>query len=817
MGNVYVVSTVYYDSINVTRVYVDSYDAAGEFLASKAVANVVGSTTLVTVGNPVPDDYIPGYVGSYGHSWQLMVANHDGTQWRLDNFELEMEFGAVTGADYRFGNVTSGLFFSDDAIARGNDWFNVYQLSGGTLQIRDGNTAVNTGQSPVEIATAALSYYRGNHTHDYSYFYFTFFEQSGGADDNAVKYIASKDGAVNAPAIKLNLLYSGLEQAALKAEEFESNIILHRVVERAGSQETVIDFLGHNGQGGLSVVNSIALGETTALSDIVVDDTTGRAFLAYAQGTTVYFRELKTNSFGGPLLLSSLQQFTADFSPTSLRIITTEDERLVVIAETITGSGTASDVRTFDIRTEGAFVDYWLSSDGQSASGTNLGDSFIIYSDAVRAYGNSGNDVFKIQYGSNAILDGGDGNDTAFFDTGNDVYAEVDNGWFSHRYFSGKLTSIESLIGGSGNDVLKGDVGNNSLSGGLGNDILFGFDGNDTLNGGSGSDQMTGGLGDDVYHVHNGDDKVFEKAGQGNDTVYAAVNYTLAAGQHIELFATTGIAGTGAINLTGNEIAQRINGNNGANVLNGGGGNDTLYGLSGNDTLNGGSGADRMFGGLGNDTFRVDNSRDQVFESANQGTDTVLTSVSYALAAGQHIERFATTLLAGTAAIRLTGNELAQTISGNNGGNVIAGNGGNDVLRGYGGNDTLNGGTGNDVIYGGAGKDTLTGGAGYDRFVFDTALNPASNVDRITDFSVPNDTIVLENAIFKGLAAGTLAAGAFVKNTTGLAADATDRIVYETDTGKLFYDSNGKAAGGSVHFATLAPNLALTNADFVVI
>ncbi|PZV36654.1 hypothetical protein B5V02_20865 [Mesorhizobium kowhaii] len=63
---------------------------------------------------------------------------------------------------------------------------------------------------------------------------------------------------------------------------------------------------------------------------------------------------------------------------------------------------------------------------------------------------------------------------------------------------------------------------------------------------------------------------------------------------------------------------------------------------------------------------------------------------------------------------------------------------------------------------------------------------------------------------------GTLTADQFVKNTTGLAGDGTDHIIYETDTGWLYYDSNGNAAGGSTHFATLAANLALTNADFVV-
>ncbi|MGO4842881.1 calcium-binding protein, partial [Rhizobiaceae sp. 2RAB30] len=87
------------------------------------------------------------------------------------------------------------------------------------------------------------------------------------------------------------------------------------------------------------------------------------------------------------------------------------------------------------------------------------------------------------------------------------------------------------------------------------------------------------------------------------------------------------------------------------------------------------------------------------------------------------------------------------------------------------------------------------------------------------DFNVPQDTIRLDNAVMAGLGTtlGTLAAAKFWKSATGLAHDADDRIIYETDTGKLFYDSNGNAAGGAIHFATLAPYLALTYADFQVI
>ncbi|WP_394889485.1 hypothetical protein ACG873_30025 [Mesorhizobium sp. AaZ16] len=40
---------------------------------------------------------------------------------------------------------------------------------------------------------------------------------------------------------------------------------------------------------------------------------------------------------------------------------------------------------------------------------------------------------------------------------------------------------------------------------------------------------------------------------------------------------------------------------------------------------------------------------------------------------------------------------------------------------------------------------------------------------------------------------GTLLAGEFISNASGTAQDADDRIIYETDTGRVWYDSNGEA------------------------
>ncbi len=457
-----------------------------------------------------------------------------------------------------------------------------------------------------------------------------------------------------------------------------------------------------------------------------------------------------------------------------------------------------------------------------SNSGTT-GDDWLRGTDASERFdGGNGDDVIDA-LGGNDSLDGGLGSDVLKGGSGNDTYLLAAE--FDAVFDSSGIDTITSTISRSLSDyssvenlTLLGASGINGTGNTAGN-VIIGNIGANVLNGGAGSDQMSGGGGSDVYYVDNVGDRVFEAAGLGNDIIYASTSYTLGAGQHVETLATTALTGISAINLAGNEFAQKIIGNNGNNQLAGNGGNDTIYGQAGNDLLNGGTGVDSLYGGLGDDTYRVDSSADKVFETANQGTDTVLTTVSYTLAAGQHIERFATALLTGTAVIRLTGNELGQTISGNNGANIIVGGGGNDLLAGYGGNDTLDGGAGNDVLYGGVGNDTLTGGVGIDYFAFHSALDPVTNVDRIVDFSVAADTIWLYNAVMAGLGTtlGTLSAAQFRKNPTGLAQDADDRIIYETDTGKLFYDSNGIRAGGAVHFATLSPNLALTNADFQVI
>jgi VCBS repeat-containing protein len=144
-----------------------------------------------------------------------------------------------------------------------------------------------------------------------------------------------------------------------------------------------------------------------------------------------------------------------------------------------------------------------------------------------------------------------------------------------------------------------------------------------------------------------------------------------------------------------------------------------------------------------------------------------------------------------------------------------------DILTGGAGKDVFKGGAGDDKLAGGAGNDTLWGEKGKDVFVFDTTLGTSStdrkvNFDTIKDFSVRDDSIQLDNAIFKKVGK----VGKLNKNyfTIGdKAKDKNDYIVYNSKTGVLSYDADGSGKGKAAEFAQLSRNLKMTEKDFFVV
>jgi Ca2+-binding RTX toxin-like protein len=234
------------------------------------------------------------------------------------------------------------------------------------------------------------------------------------------------------------------------------------------------------------------------------------------------------------------------------------------------------------------------------------------------------------------------------------------------------------IKGNSNRNTLKGTQRHDSLHGFSGSDRLTGEKGNDLLDGGKGSDALLGGLGNDTYIVDHRGDRAIELANQGVDTVQTFVTYRL--GNHVERLV---LKGRQAIQGAGNGLNNYLVGNTGNNLLRGLAGKDRLLGGAGNDILDGGTGEDVLIGGVGNDTYLVDNLKDRVVEAANQGIDTVRSSISYTLRS--HTENL---ILTGTQNLDGTGNSLANSITGNSGHNVLNGGAGADTLIGKTGDDT---------------------------------------------------------------------------------------------------------------------------------
>ena len=212
--------------------------------------------------------------------------------------------------------------------------------------------------------------------------------------------------------------------------------------------------------------------------------------------------------------------------------------------------------------------------------------------------------IERVEFADGSVLEGAALQDTPYLGTnGNDnlrgtAAGEIMRGLNGNDQLTG-MAGDDLLDGGDGNDTLKGDVGNDVLIGGNGNDTLYAGDGNDLLDGGAGADRMYGYDGDDVFWIDDPDDKVYENANEGNDTVIASIDHTL--GNNFE---NLSLAGSANLNGTGNSLGNVLHGNSGDNRLSGGAGNDYLAGGGGNDVLDGGTGTDVLQGGEGNDTLR---------------------------------------------------------------------------------------------------------------------------------------------------------------------------------------------------------------------
>lgn len=358
-------------------------------------------------------------------------------------------------------------------------------------------------------------------------------------------------------------------------------------------------------------------------------------------------------------------------------------------------------------------------SAGIAGTGNDLSNRLTGNAGANALSGGAGNDTLDGGAGADSLA-GGAGDDFYLVDHVDDVVVEMaaegsdtvqsSLSWTLADHVENLILTGTAALAGTGNEL------DNRLLGNSGANTLLGGSGNDSLDGGAGADSLVGGLGDDTYVLDNAADLVVEGAGEGIDTVQSSLSWTLGASSNLENLV---LLGSAALWGTGNALANRLTGNAAANTLTGG---------EGDDTLDGGAGADSLLGGLGDDTFYVDQAGDVLVELAGQGTDTVVSSISYVL--GSNLEHL---VLTGSAALSGTGNDANNRITGNAGANVLTGGAGDDTLDGGAGADRLSGGTGNDSYVIDNRLDVIVeSGAGIDTVVSSISYTLGSNLEHLT-------------------------------------------------------------------------------------
>ena len=548
-------------------------------------------------------------------------------------------------------------------------------------------------------------------------------------------------------------------------------------------------------------------------------------------------------------------------------------------------------------------------SDDQVYGGTG-NDTIYTGAGANHAYGGDGDDLIHGEGGIQNYLDGGSGDDTItgsgqndqiYGGDGHDVLTTGDPNGDGSAVMDGGAGN-DLLFGGGGSDTLSGGDGDDNIEGGLGTNYISGGDGNDTVQAGGGVDVIDGGSGYDTYDAsthadtgltinlqggramdgativaylmnvewvigslqgdtitgdagnnilygYSGDDTLDGGAGDdklmgmdGGDTASyasatAAVTVSLALQDNWQDTVAAGLDYLDSIaNLTGSKY------------------NDTLTGDNGNNLLDGGAGADVMKGGLGDDTYVVGNSFDNVGERLNEGTDTVLSSITYTLPS--NVENLT---LTGTDNLNATGNSDNNTLNGNAGNNLLDGGAGADKMYGGVGNDTyvvnngfdqanenLNEGidtvqssitftignnvenltltgtaninaTGNalaNILAGNSGNNVLKGGAGNDTFVFGK-FGAANGLDHLNDFVNGADHLSFTGADY-GIAAGHVLTAAEL-SATGAATSAAGvgQFVYNATTHTLSWDANGVTAGGMTDIVVFDNGATPATGDFL--
>jgi len=413
---------------------------------------------------------------------------------------------------------------------------------------------------------------------------------------------------------------------------------------------------------------------------------------------------------------------------------------------------------------------------------------------------------------------------------------------------------MDRLLGGQGDDYIDAKGGKDYIWGGDGKDYLLGGPGVDRfayLNVGEAGDTIedfttdSGGdvidvsgmsyhygwrtLDDHVRFVQSGADTLFQvdrKGGSNSWVTMATLLDTRAVDIKAENVSTDvvvsddGVKAGSKIDSSANDVVElppvfealaefisqmgtsggdNLLGTKANDLLVGGEGEDVLTGFAGDDVLVGGAGADILRGSSGLNTASYADAEAGLtvsLENPRANTGDAKGDVYYQIRAltGSDFED------------KLIGSDSVNVLNGGAGDDVLYGLGGTDTLKGgngddklYGGdkNDVLEGGSGDDWLYGEDGYDMFTGGAGADRFYID---GPTGTYDKVTDFEHGIDKLAMSKSEYS---VQSLADIDFVSGRRPMAESKGPTLLYNTESGQLWWDPDGTGSKDAVHTADL--------------
>ncbi|WP_407156418.1 hypothetical protein [Bradyrhizobium sp. STM 3557] len=641
--------------------------------------NITGSTGANIIKGGLGDDTLDGDGGAdtiSGGAGNDTVIYH-GTETSIDGGAgtdtlvlaasggiTQVNFAVAAGADQTIGDAVNATRFENlDGSALASDLIVTGSTSANSIITGSGNDTIDGGGGADVIQAGAgddtIAYHGGETSID------------GGTGTNTIRLLDATDinlghadQSVGDSVLVSN--FQNVDASALGSGQGISIIGSSGAnIITGGAGADVI-----NGGGGADVINAGAGNDSVSYwsTEVSLDGGTGTNTLVLRAAATVN--------------LANADQTSGD--STNVANFQNVDASALTSGATITGSVAANTIT------------------GGSGNDTIDGGGGA---DTISA--GAGNDIVYV-HGNEVSIDGGDGNDTLVLPAASTVTAvnfAVAAGLDQTAGDTAVVTNFENVDATAMTTAL-------TVTGSLlANTILTGS-GNDVIHGGGGGDVIDAGAGDDQVDYTGTEVSIDGGSGSNTLVMRASADVDLTASDQTTNDSTA-VANFVNINASAVSTGVSIIGSSAANVITGGSGADTIDGNGGADTINAGAGNDSVTihgtevavdGGAGSDTLVV-------------GAGSAISAINFSVAAGADQTSGDGVLVANFENLDAGALTTALTVTGSSAANSIITGSGNDSVDGRGGADVIATGAGDDIVTYYGTEASIDAGAGVNTLV----------------------------------------------------------------------------------------------------